>query len=231
MKKIFLSLIVINFFLFCFSPSIFALSNEFSFLLETMGIEEQNKIGEKINEEVYQQYRLFVYGSPLQYSNGQRWKNVSDGLWTKNGGPWMGNGIRGEYWILGSNQEGREVHNHLFPVDIEPPTPPTVWRYAVIPDALDSWQDAEKYMDSVQREYMLTQKLTRNQVTYDMIVLSIGLDKARVENYATWKTKGSIYTERYDRENKKWAANFLIPAMAGDAELEGYARFRNRNHL
>ena len=179
----------------------YALSNDFSFLLETMGIEEINQNGLKINEDIYNEYNLLVYGSPHDNYAGQRWKNVSTGHWSKNTGPWNGIGIRGEYWILGVNYNGKEVHNHLFPVDIEPPTAPIQWRYAIISDALESWQDAEKYMDDIQ------------------------LEKARVENYATWKTKGSVYTQRYDINNKKWAANFLIPAMSADAELQSYAVF------
>lgn len=227
MKKVFLKFIIVFNMIFILKNQAFAFSNEFQFLIETMGISSQNEKGLEINEEVYKQYNLFVYGGPLDNHIGQRWKNVSTGLWTQNGGPWTGNGVRGEYWILGINSYGKLVHNHLFPVDIEPPTPPTAWRYVFLPDAMESWQNAEKYMDSVQREYMLSQKLTRNNITYDLTVMDIGLDKVRLENYATWKSNGSVYTQRYDKDNKKWAANFLIPPMAGDAELEGYAIFEN----
>ena len=227
MKK--LLLILINtFFLSVFSfNSTFAISNEFNFLLETMDIEIINQNGKKINEDIYKEYQLLVYGSPYDGYSGQRWKNVTEGHWSKNLGPWNGTGTRGEYWILGENYYGKEVHNHLFPVDIEPPTPPTAWRYAVISDALDSWQDVEKYIDDVQKEYMLSQNLTRNNIAYDLKIGDIGFDKVRLENYPTWKTKGSVYTQRYDKNNKKWAANFLIPAMAADAELESFAKFPN----
>jgi len=227
MKKIYWILIITLFFSINLLSKTFALSNEFLFLLETMGVETINPDGLKINEDIYQQYKLLVYGSPHDFYRGQRWKNVVDGKWSKNVGPWNGTGIRGEYWILGVNYYGKEVHNHLFPVDIEPPTAPTEWKYAIISDALESWQDAEKYMDDIQKEYMLNQNLTRNNITYDLKVTDIGLDKARLENYATWKTKGSVYTQRYDRNNKKWAANFLIPSMAADAELESYMVFQN----
>lgn len=227
MKKNLLILIT-TFFVSMFTfNNVFALSNEFIFLLETMDIERVNQNGKEINEDVYKEYQLLVYGSPHDTYSGQRWKNVSTGHWNKNVGPWNGNGTRGEYWILGENYYGKEVHNHLFPVDIEPPKPPTEWRYAVISDALDSWQDVEKYMDDIQKEYMLSQNLTRNNTVYNLKIEDIGFDKVRVENYATWKTKGSVYTQRYDRNNKKWAANFLIPAMAADAELESYAKFPN----
>ena len=180
-----------------------------------------------INEDIYNSYKLFVYGNPLDSYSGQRWKNVDDGNWTKNGGLWTGGGTRGEYWILGTNYNGKEVHNHKFPVDIEPPTSPENWRYVVLPDALESWQETQKYMDDIQKEYMITQKLMRNNTTYDLTVKDIGFNKVRLENYATWKTKGTVYTQRYDINNKKWAANFMVPAMAADADLEGFAEFPN----
>ena len=202
-----------------------AYSEEFTLLLETMNVPKENIFAKSINEDIYNEYKLFVYGSPLDGYNGQRWKNVMDGHWTRDGSAWNGNGTRGEYWILGTNYNGKEVHNHKFPVDIEPPTSPTEWRYAIISDALESWQETEKYMDDTQKEYMLTQKLMRNNNTYDLTVGDIGFDKVRVENYATWKTNGTVYTQRYDMNNKKWAANFMIPPMAGDAQLEGYAEF------
>jgi len=226
MIKKYIYIISICFCIFWFSESyIFAYSDSFTLMLETMQIPENNKIGAKINEEIYNEYKLLVYGSPTDNYSGQRWKDVENGKWTKNGGSWKGNGVRGEYWILGTNYNGKEVHNHLFPVDKEPPTTPTSWRYAVITDALDSWQETDKYMDDMQREYMITQKLMRNNVVYDITVKDIGFNKVRIENYATWRTKGTVYTERYDINNKRWAANFMVEPMAGDAVLEGYADF------
>ncbi|MBO5143835.1 MAG: hypothetical protein J6C46_12750 [Clostridia bacterium] len=214
----------------CLNMSVnYAYSDSFNLLIETMNIPQQNMQGKALNEDIYNKYKLFVYGNPLDSYNGQRWKDVKDGNWTKNGGSWNGTGIRGEYWILGCNYNGKEVHNHLFPVDIEPPTSPINWRYAIIPDALESWQETDKYMDDLQKEYMITQKLTRNNVTYDLTVKDIGFDKVRIENYATWKTKGTVYTQRYDMNNKKWAANFMVPAMAADASLEGFAEFLQGN--
>lgn len=228
MRKYLVILILIcNFICIINNTKVIARSSEFSLMLETMDIPIQNSSGLYINEDIYNAYSLFVYGSPLNSFSGQRWKDVVDGNWTKNAGIWCGVGVRGEYWILGENYYGKEVHNHKFPVDIEPPTAPTEWRYAVIPDALDSWQETEKYMDDFQKEYMLTQKLMRNNIAYDITVQDIGFEKVRLENYATWKTKGTVYTQRYDMNNKKWAANFMVAPMAADAELEGYANFPN----
>ena len=175
-KNAFIIFLLVQLICYC-NNKIYAYSDEFNLMIEAMDIEITNVNGLKLNEEVYNEYQLFVYGSPLIAYKGQRWKNVEDGHWSMGSGAWNGSGIRGEYWILGENYNGKEVHNHLFPVDIEPPTSPTQWRYAVISDALESWQDASKYMDDTQREYMLTQKLTRNNITYDLTVPDIGLDK------------------------------------------------------
>ena len=205
--------------------NVLAYSENFMLLIETMDIPEKNIIGQEINEDIYNEYKLFVYGNPLKISKGQRWKDVADGKWTKNFGPWNGAGRRGEYWILGTNYNGKEVHNHLFPVDIEPPTEPTEWRYAIISDALESWQETDKYVDEIQKEYIISQNLMRNNVIYNIKVTDIGFNKVRVENYPTWRTKGTVYTERYDMNNKRWAANFMVLPMAGDADLEGFAKF------
>lgn len=200
--------------------NVFAYSEEFATMIEIMGIEEKTEHGYALNEEIYKQYNQFVYGNPLNIKQGQRWKDVKDGLWTKNGGAWNGNGIRGEYWVLGYNVFENEVHNHKFPVDIEPPTPPTNWRYVELIDALSSWNDISKYLDKDQRDYMMNTKLMRNNITYELTAKDIGFNKTRVENYATWKTNGNIYTRRYDMNNKEWAANFIVPPMAADAEIE-----------
>ncbi len=82
-------------------------------------------------------------------------------------------------------------------------------------------------MDDDQKNYMLTSKLMRNNIEYDITANDIGLDKIRLENYATWKSMGSLYTQRYDKQNKKWSANFMVPPMAGDSELESFAEFIN----
>ncbi len=217
MKKVLLMFFI---FMFLFNPISFAYSESFDLMIEVMGISIKNVHGKILNEEIFNKYSLFVYGSPIDGYSGQRWKNVDGGLWNNGSN-------QGEYWILGENEEGYEVHNHKFPADIEPPTTPEQWRYAYIPDAQDSWLDQSKYMDDFQKEYMLNTNLMRNDVTYNITANQIGTDKVRLENYATWKTKGSVYTQRYDMNNQKWAANFMVMPMAADASLEGYADFPN----
>ena len=227
MKKVLVLLITLLILIFPINS--YAYSEKFQFLIQTMEIDVENPHGKKLNEDIYSKYSLFVYGSPLDGYAEQRFKNVEEGNCAKGIGIWNGNGERGEYWILGENNLGLEVHNHKFPVDIEPPTPPTQWRYAVLSGAKESWQDQSKYMDDYQKEYMLNTKLMRNDSEYDLTAMDIGLDKVRLENYATWKTKGSVYTQRYDMNNKRWAANFMVPPMAADSELSGYASFPDGN--
>ena len=221
MKK-FLTLLFISIFIFNLATSCYAYSNTFGYMLYVMDVKDENVHGLKINEDIYNKYSLFVYGSPEEMHQGQRWKNVETGLW--NNGK-----SQGEYWILGENYNGYEVHNHKFPADIEPPTTPEQWRYALINNAQSSWQDQSKYMDDFQRDYMLNTKLMRNDITYDITALDIGLDRVRLENYATWKTKGSVYTERYDKDNKRWAANFMTMPMSADSKINSFAEFPDGN--
>ncbi len=204
----------------------FAISENFNKTIDTMGIDTTNINGKIINEEIYNTYSLIVYGSPLDGYLNQRWKEVNDGKWKKNSNSrYNGEGIRGEYWILGENSHGYEVHNHKFPVDIEPPSSPETWRYAILNDAKSSWEDQSKYMDDSQKEYMINTNLTRNNTSYNIKIPDIGYDKVRLENYATWKTFGTVYTQRYDKQNRKWAANFMVPPMAADSTIECFAEF------
>ena len=225
MKKVFLFLILILIIL-NFTEA-FAYSKKFELIINAMGLEVTNESGKVLNEEIYNEYSLFVYGSPLDGYEEQRWKDVEDGRWTKNAGSWQGTGVRGEYWILGENVSSLTVHNHKFPADIEPPTDPTKWRYAYLSDAESSWNVKETYMDEVMKNYMLNTKLSRNDITYDITVNDIGTNKVRLDNFATWTTKGSVYTQRYDKNNNRWAANFMLPPMSADAKLESYAEFEN----
>ena len=103
MKKI-VCVLIIGFVL-C-GCSVFAYSDDFKFMIDTMGIEVESRNGYSLNEEIYEMYNQFVYGSPLDIFSDQRWKNVSDGRWTKNGGAWNGKGVRGEYWVLGFDVSG-----------------------------------------------------------------------------------------------------------------------------
>lgn len=204
-----------------FIPNSYAYSNGFLYMIKAMNIDMNNVNGLTINEEIYEKYNLIVYGSPTTVNDSkQRWKATQDGNWTKNSGAWNGVGEQGEYWILGQDFSGKSVHNEKFPDDYNSGTSPLNWNYRTIVDAEESWSDATKYMYEEQKMYMLTQKLSRFGITYDLTVLDIGLEKVRLENYATWGSAGSVYTEKPGEGNVYWVATFSIPPMAGDARLE-----------
>ena len=65
-----------------------------------MEIDVENVHGKKLNEDIYNKYALFVYGTPLDGYSEQRFKNVQNGNCAKGIGIWNGEGVRGEYWIL-----------------------------------------------------------------------------------------------------------------------------------
>ena len=210
------------------TSSVFAYSSGFSYMINAMNIESVNVNGLLLNEDVYEKYNIFVYGSPTQIKDkNQRWKNVSTGNWTLNGGAWNGVGTRGEYWILGEDYSGKLIHNEIFPDDYNSGTSPLNWEYREIKNAEESWNDTSKYQYELQREYMLSQKLSRFGISYDLTALDIGLNKARVESYATWGSAGSIYTEKPGEGNIYWVATFSVPPMAGDAKLNSVLETSN----
>ena len=216
---------------FCFMmsmPMCYAYSSGFLYMITAMKIEMNNVNGLPINEEIYEKYNLIVYGSPTTVNDPkQRWKSTDNGNWTKDGGAWNGAGERGEYWVLGQDFSGKSVHNEIFPDDYNSGTSPLEWNYRVINGAEESWSDATKYMYDEQKEYMLSQKLSRFGTTYDLTVMDIGLDKVRLENYATWGSAGSVYTEKPGQGNVYWVATFSIPPMAGEAKLNSVLDLMN----
>lgn len=200
---------------------VYGYSDGFLYMIDAMGIERQNVNGFYINEDIYEKYKLIVYGDPIVINESkQRWKEVKHGNW-------INNGKQGEYWILGQDYSGKVVHNELFPDDYNSGTSPLNWNYRVVKNAEESWNDTSLYMYESQKEYMLTQKLSRFGVTYDLTALDIGLDKAKVENYATWGSAGSIYTEKPGEGNIYWAATFNVPPMASEAKLNSLLVFPN----
>ena len=220
MKKVLTILIFMLTFLF---GSVNAyISESFSKTLSIMNIPEVNQDGYLINEDIYNKYNLIVYGKPQDISKNQRWKDIE-------GGRWINESTKkaGEYRILGYSLTGTVVNNEIFPDDYSSGKSPEEWNYIVIEDSLSSWNDTEKYQTKEQYEYMLTQKLSRNGVTYNINAQDIGLDKARLEAYATWKTAGSIFTLKYDDKGILWGATFSVPPMAANARLNAKLDFSN----
>lgn len=215
-------------FLIVCSTFTYAYSSGFLYMVEAMKIEKENVNGKMLNEDIYESYNLLVYGSPTEVKNSQqRFKNTENGKWTLNGGRWNGIGDRGEYLILGEDYSGRIVHNELFPDDYNSGTSPEKWNYREIKDAESSWNDTTKYQFEIQREYMMNQKLSRFGVIYDITAKDIGLNKAKVETYATWGSAGSIYTEKPGEGKVYWIATFSVPPMSANAELESILELPN----
>ena len=219
MKKIIIFLMLLVGIINLKTSSCYAYSNAFEYMIDAIGFEKVNVNGFEINEYIYEKYKLIVYGDPMIIKHPkQRWKAIETGNWNNAG-------VKGEYWILGQDYSGKLVHNELFPDDYNSGTSPLNWNYRVVKNAEESWNDTSLYMYESQREYMLTQKLSRFGVTYDLTALDIGLDKAKVENYATWGNAGSIYTEKPGEGNVYWAATFNVPPMAGEARINSILEF------
>lgn len=220
MKKILTSIIILT---LTIGTSVFAgVSAKFEKTLSLMNIPIKNKDGYEINEEMYNRYNLIVYGKPQYVIKNQRWKDVANGKWQNET-----TGKIGEYRILGYSLSGTVVNNENFPDDYVSGKSPEEWDYIVIDDALSSWNETEDYQTKEQQEYMLHQKLSRNGVQYNLTASSIGLDKARLEAYATWKTAGSIFTLKNGNNGLYWGATFNVPPMAADAKIIANLEFPN----
>ena len=218
LKKIIFFLVILETLLLCTVHA--EMSESFQRILSMMNVPTKNIDGYEINEEIYHQYALMVYGSPSDVTKNQRWKDVANGKWKNEI-----TGKQGEYRILGYSLTGTVVNNEVFPDDFTSGVSPEAWNYITISDALSSWNHIEKYQTTQQREYMLTQRLTRNGVTYDITASSLGLDKARIEAYATWKTAGSIFTLKQDGQGGIWEATFHVPPMAAGANFTAKLQF------
>lgn len=220
MKKIiFLTVLIEMFFL---NITFAKISESFSKTLELINVPEKNVNGYEINEEMYKIYNLVVYGTPQDVVKNQRWKDTVNGKYIN-----KSTNKRGEYRILGYALNGSVVNNELFPDDYVSGKSPEEWDYIVIDDAYASWNDTSKYQTQEQYDYMLNQKLSRNGVTYNLTAKDIGLTKARLEAFATWKTAGSIFTLKKDARGIYWGATFSIPPMAIEAEVNAILNFPN----
>lgn len=211
-----------------------AISENFKFAIETIGIPRFNKKNQEINEDVYNTYNVFCYSAPEKLTNisEQRWKDSKYGKWNKAGGSYKGKGTRGEYYVLGTNYNGDVIHNYYFPLDVIPTINPELWSFYYLPSALDSWKDKTNYKYIEQLNFMKNTKLLFNDLsnsnnamnpdkikTYNITATSIGLDKAKLDTSATWKTNGIVFTRRLI-SGKIWTAIFLTPPMAANAELK-----------
>ena len=212
--------------------NIFAsISDDFKFVIDTIGIPEYNVYNEQINEQIYYKYNTFVYSDPISISltvPNQRFKAVDDlGKWVND------NKIQGEYNILGRDYNGALVYNVYFPVDAVSETTPDKWDYVNIPGAYDSWNDTSKYKYIEQLEYMKNSKLLFDNINfeknisnqYDLIKYNItasdiGLGKVLLGNCATWKTMGIVTVKRKNNKNMLRDATLAVEPMEASAKIE-----------
>lgn len=220
----------------CFKNSIYGISENFKFVIETIGIPRYNVNFEEINEDIYYTYNVFVYSSPEKILNNnlQRFKEVLGlGKWTRYNGKYIGIGERGEYYLLGKDYSGSVISNVFFPVDVAPESSPDKWNYIVTNGAYKSWQNSNKYKYTSQLEYMkntnilfdeidFIQNKTNpyNLVEYNINANNIGLDKAMLEACSTWKTRGVITIRRLTPSNKIRSAIFSTKPIAANADIK-----------
>lgn len=223
--------IYILFVFMCFVSvsSVYGISDEFRYMINEIGVPEYNVKNAQINEEIYINYNMFVYGGPLSVSSSyQRWKNVSNGKMVRNG-------VRGEYEVLGQDYSSSLIYNYYFPLDRVTSTPVEKWTFLTLSDALTSWERAYKYYSEEQVEYMKQaawwfqnieggKNDPYDQMQYNLNAIKVGLNKCRLETPATWKTKGSIYTNRRTESGGIGWANFAVEPMAADARVESYIK-------
>lgn len=231
MKKIILSIVVFSMFCIC-EKSVSAISSDFKFVIDEIGVPQYNVKGKEINEDIYNVYNMFIYGSPTQVtSSEQRWKSLSTGKWCYGKSVYTGSGTRGEYAVLGYDYSGNIVYNYYFPLDRVTSTPVVKWQFLNISDALASWETGAKYYTSEQIDYMKNSKWwfqnisggkndPYDQIEYNLTAVQVGLNKVRLETPATWKTKGSVFTQRRTESGGIGWANFMIPPMSADAKVE-----------
>ncbi len=220
-----------------FENKCFGISNDFKFVINTIGIPQYNVYGEEINEDIYYTYNIFAYSNPLlMYSktNTQRFKAVPDnGKWTENGGVYRGVGVRGEYYVLGTSYSGFLIDNVYFPVDAIPETTPDNWRYISFAGAYESWFDTNKYKYIDQLDYMKNTNLlfdkldyvnnvanSYNLVEYNIKPINIGLDKMRLNTCSTWKTMGVISAKRINNKGQIRNAIFATKPMSANANIK-----------
>ena len=206
----------------------FSKSYSFEEIIDIIGIPKYNKKNEKINEEIYNRYNLFVYSSPenvLKESYLQRFKEV------KEKGKYVYNKKRGEFYILGTNYEGEYVYNVYFPVDIVPETLPNTWKFIYYPSFEKSWKC--NYLFIEQLDYMKETNLlfdkidlknkicdSYNFVEYNISPIKYGLGKFRLNTLATWKTMGIISTRRIAEDGSIRESVFATKPMAASANIK-----------
>ncbi len=225
----------ISFLFFCGSSN--AMSEEFKFMIDTIGIPRYNVYGDEINEDIYNTYNVFVYSSPVNIvsqTSLQRFKHVPEnGKWTENRGQYCGVGTRGEYYILGMDYSGNYIDNVFFPVDSIPETTPNKWNFVSVNEYEASWNDDSKYKYIEQLLYMKNTSLlfdsldivnnisdSYNLVDYGITASNIGFDKLRLNTCSTWKTMGIVTGKRINNRGQIRNVIFATKPIAINSNVE-----------
>ncbi|MDF2865829.1 MAG: hypothetical protein K0R72_647 [Clostridia bacterium] len=234
-NKLIIKVLAIITFLFNLKSNIYGISDNFKFIIDTIGVPRYNVYYEEINEEIYNTYNVFAYSNPqgLLWHNQQRFKNENNfGRWTRYNGKYNGFGERGEYYLLGTSYSGTVVSNVHFPADFLPETTPDRWEYVVTNGAYESWHDKGKYKYEEQLEYMRTTDLLFDKInynagtinSYDLVSYNIsankvGLNKAVLNTSSTWKTNGVVTARRINNAARIRNAIFATAPMEADAKV------------
>ena len=248
MRKKYIRILIMILMLVTLKQVCFGITDDFEFVIDTIGIPRYNVLGDEINEEVYYTYNVFSYSNPVVMSNRtskQRFKTVDyKGKWTQNGGSYKGYGTRGEYDILGVDYSGNYIYNVYFPVDAIPETTPNNWKYININGALNSWNDKSKYKYNEQLEYMKNSNLLfdtinysnntidpYNLIEYNISANRIGFDKVVLNTVATWKTYGVVSVNRINNKGEIRYATLAVKPMAADANVSSYINTKDKIFL
>jgi hypothetical protein len=234
-NKLIVKIFIITTFLFNLKHNIYGISDNFKFVIDTIGIPRYNVYYEEINEDIYDTYRIFVYSNPqnLLWHGDQRFKTVVNfGKWTRNSGVYKGFGDRGEYYLLGTSYSGSVISNVYFPADFCPETTPDKWIYLVTSGAYESWKNEHLYKYGEQLEYMKNTDLlfdeinitdgtinSYNLVSYNISASKIGTNKLTLNAVSTWKTNGIVTARRLTSESKIRNAIFATAPMSANASI------------
>ena len=232
-----IKLIVSYFVIYCIIGNIYAYN--FNDIIDIVGIPRINKNFEEINEDIYNKYNVFVYSNPIEVlnkTNMQRFKAVP------NKGKYLFDEIEGEFYILGTNLDGKYVYNVYFPVDFVPETLPDNWNYIYYEEYRKSWDN--NYLYEEQIEYMKNTKLmfdkinlenktcdSYNFVEYDVIPNKIGLGKFRLNTPATWKTMGIVTAKRKVKNGSIREVVFATKPMAINASVKSSLDINDKIYL
>lgn len=233
-NKMFLKIALLTL-IMCNISKIYGLSEDFLFMINTIGMPRYNAYKEEINEEIYNTYQIFCYSNPtalIGKVGEQIFRESKFGYWTKGGGSYKGSGVRGEYLILGKSYNGSTVHNYCYPLTEIPTTTPETWTYVTNEGAYGSWQDTTKYKYKEQLDFMKNSKLVFNDVLnkpnannplymkeYNITASKIGFTKAKLDSSSTWKTYGVVHALRY-LNGRYFHVIFYTPKLAGNADLK-----------